>query len=68
MKRNFRFYFRIYYDYEMLPKPNTAVVSKILSTKRGNYNISATINLDNEVSKTAYSEINFNIASKKKLI
>jgi hypothetical protein len=55
MNKNFRFYFRIYYDYEI--QPNKTVFANKYSSKP-TANISATINLDNGVSQTAFTQIN----------
>lgn len=53
MKKNFRFYARLYYDYET--QPNRLVFTKQYLNKLNN--ISATIKLDNGVSEIAYSQL-----------
>jgi len=54
MVKNFRFYVRLYYDYELLS--NTTVFSNKYANKKTK-TITATIKLDNEISKTASSQI-----------
>ena len=53
MKKNFRFYARLYYDYET--QPNRFVFTKQYLNKLNN--ISATIRLDNGVTETVYSQM-----------
>ena len=54
MRKNFRFYFKIFYESDDVPTNRTIFV-KNYATKPSNY-ISATINLDNiSISKTVYS-------------
>lgn len=55
MKRNFRFYVRFYYEDEM--QPNMVVFSKNFSNKLIGKTVTATVNLDNGFSRTAYSQI-----------
>jgi hypothetical protein len=54
MVKNFRFYLRLYYDKEMAP--NTTVFSKTYSNKKTK-TITATIKLDNGISRTANTQI-----------
>lgn len=55
MNKNFRFYLKIYYDYET--SPFTAIFSKKYSNGYSSRTISATINLDNGISKSVSSVI-----------
>ena len=54
MRRNFRFYVRLYYDYEI--QPNRTVFTKLYSNKKSK-TISATINLDYSLSRTVKTEV-----------
>ena len=57
MSNNFRFHARIYYDYD--DPPNTKVFTKKYSNKPiKQINLTATINLDNGLSQTAYGQVN----------
>jgi hypothetical protein len=55
MTKNFRFHARVYYDYDDLP--GIKVFTKQYSNKPVNQ-ITATINLDNGLSQTAYGQVN----------
>lgn len=57
MKNNFRFYFRIYYDFETQPTKNRINFSKQYSNPIAENKISATISLTNGLTQTVNSEL-----------